>query len=194
MCVRLLQAVCSLLTVQSQAWLSWLLSGRYEAAAREVQNRLDCWSQWPSKITAGGIRALPKGGERGMTASLSMSVHVAILGWTQSGWLVQWWWVYEFLLPSFWFMQSPPFIFFAQVVCFSSVLTVSWAVAFTFHYSSASVWHVNWGLTQCWRCLLSLVCKSLPDLFGLDVPTIYVCTNKKNHGCQTSLRPFFVQR
>lgn len=46
--------------------------GEMQAAARAEQSRAeqaDCWSQWPSKTTAGGIRALPEGGERGMTVS-----------------------------------------------------------------------------------------------------------------------------
>lgn len=41
--------------------------GDMQAAARAVQSgteQADCWSQWPSKTTAGGIRAPPEGGER----------------------------------------------------------------------------------------------------------------------------------
>lgn len=46
--------------------------GDMQAAARAEQSgaeQADCWNQWPSKTTAGRIRVLPEGGERGITVS-----------------------------------------------------------------------------------------------------------------------------
>lgn len=51
--------------------------GDMQAAARAERSgaeQPDCWSQWPSKTTAGGIRALPEGGERSMAVSLRLPV------------------------------------------------------------------------------------------------------------------------
>lgn len=67
-------SVCSLMPASADSSV-----GDMQAAARSEQSgaeRADCWSQWPSKTTAGWIRALPEGGERGMTVSPCLPVCV----------------------------------------------------------------------------------------------------------------------
>lgn len=48
-----------------------------EQSGAELNRLTGCSSQWPSKTTAGRIRALPEGGERGMTVfSMSACLYV----------------------------------------------------------------------------------------------------------------------
>lgn len=65
-------SVCSLMPGSADSSV-----GDMQAAARAEQSgaeQADCWNQWPSKNTAGRIRALPEGGERGMTVSRCLPV------------------------------------------------------------------------------------------------------------------------
>lgn len=69
-------SVCSLMPGSADSSV-----GDVQAAVRAEQSgaeQADCWSQWPSKTTAGGDKSSAGGAERGMTVSLSVCLSVCI--------------------------------------------------------------------------------------------------------------------